>query len=129
MVDDSISEASRLLRATRAPDADLQTAESLIKDAETHLANMGQTDDSLALIIARRVQSMNGQQMASLLDTVNGKNVCSRLPGLLGQRPLFDSKYEQAAGVTPDLYQELDVKSRKLELVAHYLRGVGEHAA
>jgi hypothetical protein len=50
MLDDSINQASRLLRATRPMEVDLQSAEALVKDAETRLTNISKADDALALI-------------------------------------------------------------------------------
>ena len=137
MVDDSLGQASRLLRATSPTDADVQAGDTLIKDAESRLSRLGQTDDGLSLIIARRIKSVRSRLANAFLKPGICEELCDKLPGLLttplakndaGQPTnispdlFLNPQFEQAANITQDLYQQLDSKSRKLELVADYIQ-------
>jgi len=138
MVEDAISQACRLLRATSPTEADLQSAGPLILNAESRLIALVQTDDVLALGLSRRIKTVRARLLEYALSKPDAlRDVLGLLPGLrtkpttsnqadanaeLSPDNWLDPIYEQVSNVTQDLYKQLETKSRKLDLVLDYIQ-------
>jgi hypothetical protein len=120
----TLASVNGALLATSPTDGDLQAAETLLKDAEGRLSQLGQADAVLAPQIAGRIKTVRAQLTDALLAGADGTRVSTRLRAIMAP-PLFKPEFEDAKNITPDLYLQLDATSCKLELVAKYLRLLG----
>jgi hypothetical protein len=121
----SLRRASQLLRNTSPPESDLQACQALIAEAVVLLDKLGQANEVLAVSIAKRIGFLRSE-ITRLADDLDFLRVKQQLPTLVPS--VVDQAFEQPANIPPEVYCQLDMGARKLELMLQYLnvlRGAG----